>query len=237
MITVVCVYNDRTVLDALLVASLRRQEVACDLVCIDNTDGRHGCAADVLNEAGCGAVNDLVMFVHQDVELLSHTWLADAEKCAKALGTGASAGVAGKDDDGVLWASVWHGEPPRFAGGRGVASPTAVQTLDGCLLLVARDDFRTTRFDPDACRGWHLYVAEYCLSRRRQGWRTFVLPLPVYHRSTGPGDASVWTGTARAIVAKHQWHTPRISTPIGDLTPPPATSRWRARARRLLRGR
>lgn len=235
MISVICAYNDSTTLDAMLVDSLRRQDAACDLVCIDNTDGRHSCAATVLNEAGCAAENDVVMFVHQDVELLSHTWLADAERMFRALSVGAAAGVAGLDDDGVLWASVWHGEPRRVVGVTTVQAPTSVQTLDGCLLLVARDEFRNTRFDADVCRGWHLYVADYCLSRKQRGYGSFVLPLPVYHRSTGPADASAWRGAANALVEKHRAHTPRIFTTMGKLTQAPAIPGWWARVRRVLR--
>ena len=116
MISVICVYNDKATLDALLVASLQRQDVGCDLVCIDNTAGQHRCAATVLNAAGCAAANDIVMFVHQDVELLSSSWLSDAERGLGALGVGAAAGVAGVDGDGATWSSVWHGEPRRFSG-------------------------------------------------------------------------------------------------------------------------
>ena len=68
MISVVCVYNDKATLDSLLLASLARQDAAFDLTCLDNTSGQYACAATALNEAGRGAANDIVMFVHQDVE-------------------------------------------------------------------------------------------------------------------------------------------------------------------------
>jgi hypothetical protein len=235
VISVICVYNDKATLDSLLVASLQRQDSPCDLVCIDNTAGQHTCAATVLNEAGCAAANDIVMFVHQDVELLSPTWLSDAERLLRGLGVGAAAGVAGVDGDGAAWSSVWHGEPRQFSGGTIARHPAAVQTLDGCLLLVMRVDFQHTRFDADACRGWHLFVAEYCLSRQQRGFGSFVLPLPVYHRSLGPADARVISGTAKAIVKKHRRRTPRIFTTVGELTSAPMPQGWRARLRWVLR--
>ena len=233
MISVVCVYNDKATLDSLLLASLARQDAAFDLTCLDNTSGQYACAATALNEAGRGAANDIVMFVHQDVELLSPMWLADAERMGRSLGPGATAGVGGVDDRGRGWSSVWSGNPRRVAGGHSPTSPTAVQTLDGCLVIVFQDAFTTTRFDADTCSGWHLYVADYCLSRRRSGHTSFVLPLPVYHRSMGPA-ANVLQDTANAIVRKHVAHSPRIVTTVGELTPISAPRRLWARARKVL---
>lgn len=222
MISVICIYNDKAILDGMLLASLQRQDVGCQLVCIDNTDSRYSCAATVLNEAGAAAENDLVMFVHQDIEFLSTTWLSEAERMLRALESGAAAGVAGVDESGVMSASVWHGEPWHFAGGMPVDVPTPVQTLDGSLLIAARADFRRTRFDAKVCPGWYLYVAEYCLSRKKLGFRAFVLPLPVYHRSTGPADVSSVNATAKAIIAKHRTHSPRIFSTLGELTQAPS---------------
>jgi len=216
MISIICIYNDPAQLERYLLQGLKRQDVDFELITIDNTRGQHQSAAPVLNSTGCSARGDFLMFAHQDVELLSSSWLRDAEQLAALLPDLGAAGVAGKTAHGKMVASVWHGEPAAPVGKRKpIHKPLKMQTLDGCLALTPASVFKQVRFDEDVCRGWHLFIAEYCLTLGVQGFGVYVLPCDVYHRSTGPADPSVYAQTVEAIIKKHGHHCPVIYTTVG----------------------
>ncbi|MGC5198980.1 hypothetical protein [Aphanothece microscopica] len=118
-----------------------------------------------------------------------------------------------------------------------------MQTLDGCLLLVQRCVFMEQGFDEETCRGWHLYVADYCLDLARRGLPVYVLPQQVYHESTGPPDPSVYATTLNGILKKHRHHCKNIYLTIGTwdadtqtkiITRPTVFGRVRSRIKSVL---
>jgi len=225
MISIVCVYNDRRILEDYLMRSLKRQNAAFELLCIDNTDGRHLSAPAILNWTASGAKHDYIMFVHPDVELRSSTWLSDVEAWMEKLKDSGAAGVAGKDPCGNLHASIWQGSPARFIGPGTLRVPMEVQTLDGCLLIVPRSVFRRVRFDQETCTGWHLYVADYCLALRRFRYKVHVLPNAIYHKSHGPADCRIYEKTVSNMIRKYRGEMPTIYTTVGEWSTDSATPR------------
>ena len=73
-------------------------------------------------------------------------------------------------------------------------------------MIVPRAIFLERGFDEAACRGWYLYVADYCLDLAGRGLGVFVLPNGVYHESMGPADPSVYRDAKRALLKKHRNH-------------------------------
>lgn len=216
MISVICVYNDAEKLNRYLLASLAEQSSQFELITIDNTGGKYGSAPEILNRAALGARHRYLMFVHQDVALGSDTWLADVEALLGRLRRLGAAGPAGMTREGRFAGSIRHGEPPRLVGEAKLLETVQVQTLDGCLIVVPRKVFAKRSFDEQTCRGWHLYVADYCLSLARAGYRNFALPNEVYHESTGPADKSVYKDTVCRIILKHRKRNPVICTTVGQ---------------------
>jgi hypothetical protein len=211
-----CIYNDTEQLERYLLRGLKRQDIDFELITIDNTRGQHTCAVPVLNATGCSARGDLLMFVHQDVELLSPSWLRDAEQTAARLTDLGAAGVAGRTAHGKMAASVWHGEPAKRVSKRKPGGkPLKAQTLDGCLAITPASVFKQVRFDEDVCRGWHLFIADYCLTLGSKGFGVYVLPGEVYHRSTGPADKRAYAQTVEAIIKKHGPYHRCIHTTVG----------------------
>ena len=175
----------------------------------------------MLNAAGCSARGDFLMFVHQDVELLSSSWLRDAEQTVARLSDLGAAGVAGRTARGEMAASVCHGEPAtQVCNRKPRKKPLKTQTLDGCLAITPAAVFKQVRFDEDACRGWHLFIAEYCLTLGSKGFGVYVLPHEVYHRSTGPADKRVYAQTVEAIIKKHGTYHRFIHTTVGTWPEP-----------------
>jgi len=223
--SVICVYNNREKLEKYLEQSLKKQTVPYELITIDNTTGKFHNAAPILNEAAKKARYEYLMFVHQDISLHSVEWLAKAVKDLEKIHQLGAAGVAGKRDEKIL-ASVSHGNPPRFAGKKRLKKPVPVQTLDGCLMIVPKENFLKMPFDEAAVDGWMLYVTNYCLDLIRQGYRSYVLPHEVYHESTGCEDRAAIQNVMSKIIVRHKDHIKTIYTTVGTwkTNPRPKTS-------------
>lgn len=212
--SIICAFNDREKLDGFLLQSLRAQSAPFEILTIDNRLGSFKSAPRILNETAAHAKFDHFLFAHQDVALRGSTWLNDVRKTLETLGTYGAAGVAGHAPGGFK-ASVLQGHPPRFVCPKRVEQPQPVQTLDGCLLIVPRRVFLEQGFDEETCRGWHLYVADYCLDLARRRLPVYVLPQEVYHESPGPSDPGVYAATLDNLRKKHRDHVKRIYTTIG----------------------
>ena len=185
MISVVCVYNNKTILEDCLLKSLHVQTTEYELILVDNTEGRFKSASKALNFGAGNAKGKYVMFVHQDVDLCSNSWLNDVEKMLDSIPGLGIAGVAGRKDKGGLITAIRHGDPPVPAGRIHIEKPTLVQTLDECLVIVPRPVFHKLQFDEETCDDWHLYAVDYCLSVAALALGVYTIPMYAYHKSTG----------------------------------------------------
>jgi hypothetical protein len=95
MISIICVYNDEWILQNYLLKSLPAGRNDFELITFDNTHNSFRSAAQALNWCGRQAVGDYLMFVHQDVDLRSDSWLNSTEALLKSLPNLGIAGVAG----------------------------------------------------------------------------------------------------------------------------------------------
>ena len=185
MISIVVVYNNERTLNEILLKSLKNLTVKFELIAVDNTKGQFKSAAEALNYGGNKANGKYIMFVHQDVELDSDSWLENVEKLLDGIHDLGIAGVAGVSEKGRNsterrrgyisdCGEIW-GEPLEKA--------EVVQTLDECLLIVPKSVFTRIQFDEKTFDNWHCYGADYCLCVRQTGLKAYVIPAFVYHRS------------------------------------------------------
>lgn len=204
MLSIVCVYNDKNLLDNYLLKSLKDQTVEYELIIIDNTDGKFSSAAEALNYGGKKAQNDLILFVHQDMDLSSKTWLYDVEKILKSVGNFGIAGVAGRSKEKV-WAvtNIKDGIPPKDVAPEKIHEAVKVQTLDECLIIIPKKIFKILQFDEIVCDNWHLYAADYCLSVKKLGYDAYVVPLYAYHRSKAYPTSGEYYTTLKKLLQKH----------------------------------
>ena len=192
MISVVCVYNDeRTLKDALL-KSLENQTSKHELILIDNTQGKFESAAGALNWGGDKAKGEYIMFVHQDVDLCSDSWLENVEELLNSIPALGIAGVGGaRRSQGPSKVesvtNLKHGVPPKTViGGVPLQKPVKVQTVDECLVIIPRPVFDMLQFDEEVCDDWHLlYAVDYSLSVARLGLGAYVIPAFIHHWSPG----------------------------------------------------
>jgi hypothetical protein len=217
MISVICVYNNIEILECYLLNGLNSQTSIYDLVLIDNTANCYSSAAKALNYGSTKATGKHLLFVHQDVLLLSSTWLEDVERTLDFLPNLGIAGVAGVSElIKETSSNLKQGDPPMPTWHLPVEKPLEVQTLDECLIIVPENIFNEHKFDEEVCDDWHLYSVDYCLSIKRLGYRAFVLPCPAHHRSPGYSMSSVYYSTLKKVLRKHKAYYPIIYTTMGS---------------------
>ncbi len=189
MISIVCPFRNVEILTGWLLRSLKAQTVEYEIITIDTA--RHGfsSAAQALNFGGNQARGKYIMFIHQDVDLVSASWLENAETLLDSIPDLGIAGVVGSVEKGSSVAErtrnvIAHGSD-REQIGNPITSPEPVQTLDELLLIIPREVFQKYQFDEDTCADWHLYGTDYCLNMLTMGKGVYVIPLYVIHKSKG----------------------------------------------------
>jgi glycosyltransferase involved in cell wall biosynthesis len=217
MISVISVFNDKTVLEEWLLYSLKAQSLPYEFIGVDNTSGKFSSAAEALNRGAKSAKGEYLAFIHQDVSLQGNEWLKKLEDFMRqAPGIGV-AGVAGMLSSYRL--NIWQVGTAsaedrlglvvsgpgrtRLACKTEVRTPTQVQTLDEQVLVVPAKVFSWLQFDAAACDNWHLYGVDYALSVAASGLKAYVFPLPTYHKSPGFVN-KLYYRTLKRILKKHK---------------------------------
>jgi GT2 family glycosyltransferase len=217
MISVICVYNNKAILDGCLLKGVNGQTAKHELILLDNTSGKFKSAAEALNQGASRAGGEYLMFVHQDVLLPSKEWLGTVYSRLDRLPKLGIAGVAGARGPGrCVVTNMMHGDLPVPAGNVQIDRPEVVQTLDESLVLIPRDVFGKLKFDEVTCDDWHLYAVDYCLSARKLGYEVYVIPDCVYHQSPGASLSWKYYRVLRRVIKKHRDANPVIFTASGN---------------------
>ena len=192
--------------------SLKAQTVRYEVVPVDNCNGRFQNAARALNWGASQATGNWILFAHQDVALLSRDWLKKAEETLEQLDSVGWVGVAGRTAAGEQ-----RGFLRNCAALQGLpfTQPNEVQTLDELLLIHRRNSGARDCFD-DEVPGWHAYGVDACCDAIRRGKKNYVLPLPVWHDSSGVNLAGL-PEAHEFVWQKHGQALGRIHTTCGDL--------------------
>jgi hypothetical protein len=215
MFSIICVYNNKKILDEMLLMSLSNQTKEFELILLDNYQNKFKSATEALNFGGKLAKNDYLMFVHQDIDFLDDNWLENAETSLKLIPGLGIAGVAGKTKDGCI-TNIEHGDPPKPAGTIQITQVEPVQTLDECLLIIPKPIFDIVHFDEKVCDDWHLYGVDYCLTAKKMGYEVCVLPMIVFHRSAGQSLSKSYFKTLNEIQKKWRDDFSILYTTMGD---------------------
>jgi GT2 family glycosyltransferase len=242
MISVICVYNNKKILENCLLKSIKNQTTKVELILLDNRKGRFKSAAEALNYGGKQAKGKYLMFVHQDMILNSRLWIEKVERMLGKLPNFGVVGVAGKCKNAkVAITNITHGIPKQAAGEIHIKKPEKVQTVDECLIIISKTVFNILQFDEKVCSDWHLYAVDYCLSVKKLGFDSYVIPIFAYHKSLGHSMSKKYFIILKKILKKHKNCYKMIYTTVGNWSTayPVCISRvyfWsRKRVGRLLR--
>ena len=108
------------------------------------------------------------------------------------------------------------GIPPKRAGTTKIKDITRVQTLDECLFIIPNALFKKLQFNKELCDDWHLYAVDYCLEIMKIGFYVYVLPLSLYHRSSGFSISEKYYQTIKKMLHKYKHDYKWIYTTVGD---------------------
>jgi hypothetical protein len=214
VISVICVYNDRSHLEKRLLDTLRSQHGEHEWILVDNRANRFDGAAKALNWGASQARGDWLVFAHQDVALLSPDWLARAASLLERFRPGGWVGVAGRTDANEFRGFLIDREMLLGTPFEGLVE---VQTLDECLLIHRRQDGHTY-FD-EGLTGWHAYGVEACCRAICHGQRNYVLPLLIHHDSKSVNLAGLDDAHAY-VFRKYGDRMPRVHTSCGVVREP-----------------
>ncbi len=216
MLSIICVYNDRAVLEKCLLDSLKVQNKEYELILINNTSGKFDSAAKVLNYGAKKSKEKYLMFIHQDFKFDSITWLEEIENYLNNLDDFGVAGVAGKKSRKCI-SNIKEGVPPVFAGSIQITVPEEAMTIDECVIITPKKLFNITQFDEVCCDDWHLYATDYCLTVKKGGFKVYVLPMEGYHKSPGKSfSAETYYPILKKLVKKHKNDYKTIFTTTGS---------------------
>lgn len=219
MISIVVIYNDKRALNEILLDGLKNQTVQYDLIALDNTQGSFKSAAEALNSGANKAKGKYIMFIHQDVELGSDSWLEDVEKILDSIPDLGIAGVVGMSEKGssVIERRRGHISSCGEIWGKAFEEIEQVQTLDELLMIVPKSLFGKLKFDEERFDGWHCYGVDYCLSAGQLGLKSYVLPAFVYHRSLRSNVQNIFKYQKR-LYNKHRKNFKNIYATVGDIS-------------------
>lgn len=138
-------------------------------------------AALAYNDAIERAVNDLIVFCHQDV-LLPEAWVSHLKRALDYL-----------EADDPCWGVLGsygetlsdNGRGYVYSSGRGIMGrpfehPAPVQTLDEIVLILRKSS--GLRFD-EALPHFHLYGTDICLRAAKMGMRSYAIPAFCLHNT------------------------------------------------------
>ena len=167
--------------DNLLLPSIKKQSFTdYEIIEIDTIEHPYKSAAEALNFGASKAKGDVLLFVHQDVELLDEDVLKKINDFATSNDFGVC-GVAGVNiDTYVVYSSVIQGKKKEVAGTL-IDKVKEIDVLDECLFFIKKSEFREFK---DYGSG-HFYAVERCLDYKKHGYHNFILPLDIYHVSPG----------------------------------------------------
>lgn len=165
-ISFITVYNNKEVLDEMLASAKKQKNVDIDYVMIDNRKNTFSSAAAALNYGTARAIEDVYVYLHQDIEFLTETALEQIYDYAidKQNVLFGAAGVKRRykksDKIDILSSMYAHKDKSKY---NSLNELTECFSLDECLIVCHRNCMKDLSFDETVCDGWHLYGADLCL--------------------------------------------------------------------------
>lgn len=190
MLTLVCAYNDQSMLENILKKSLKKQKnVEYNLIALNAEELGFSSASETLNysEKLVPKDSEFIIFLHQDIFFENEYTLYEIEKYCRKKDFGI-AGVAGilKNTSGLHTISnIKHGKEKSSAAEiNDFSAIVEAESLDECLLIVKYEMFKNYKFH-DLGKTWHLYGADYCTLMKSINKKVIVIPISLWHLSDG----------------------------------------------------
>ena len=142
------------------------------------------CAAKAYNDAIDKAVNDLIVFCHQDV-ILPSAWIGQLKQSIDYLeakdpnwGVLGSCGMTAANRKWKIYGQIYA--PGLGIVGEPIENPLPIQTLDGLLLILRKSS--GLRFD-ERLPHFHFYGPDICLIAAEKRMGSYAIPAIAIHNS------------------------------------------------------
>ncbi len=168
-VTIVCCYNDSGQYEAFC-ASLEKQEIAYELLGIDNRGQQFSSCSSALNSVLPKIRTEYVIYSHQDIRLPKEDMLSQFVEYVRQVGPDDIVGVAGAAEVENLAAGVvgdragtcvlsyiLHGKNRSCPGEWEFCQIAPCDTVDECFFGGRTSAFLKEPFDEKLCDSWHLY--------------------------------------------------------------------------------
>jgi len=176
--------------------------------------------AEAYNRAACSAHGDVIVFSHDDVDIVSDDLAGSVTRALARLDV---AGIAGTSRllnahwpaAGHPFVHGWMSMPNREGPGYYVnvygvdgALSEGLQAIDGVFFAVRREVLAAVAFDEQTFDAFHGYDVDFSYAAQRAGFRVgTTAEIALIHASSGRFDAR-WRTYAERFAAKHRGELP-----------------------------
>lgn len=215
MMSIVCVYNNKTILEEYLLKSLKKQTSKYELILVDNRKNKYSSATNALNHGARKAHGNYIVFAHQDIYFSQNSWLDRTEKCLSTLNNIGIVGVAGKTTDSLVRSNIKQGIIPVDVTPYKLEKVELASTLDECLFIIPRNVFKKYELNEKICPDWHLYCVDYVYNIKNKKYNAYLIPTELEHRSKGASMSEGYYDTLPNLQKKYMKEK-IIRTCMGD---------------------
>lgn len=186
-VSVICVYNNKEMLENTLMESLKKQDIAYELIAIDNSNNDFASAASALNYGSRKASGDILVYSHQDIFLKSSEELRVFVEAIERCPEGTIVGTQGvKEPSKQYYSNITAGEDFDDSYIDDYANHLfEVSCVDEGFFGIKKTTWNDLKFNEELCDNWHLYCVEMCLHTRKNGNKVYVFPSQLHHFSMG----------------------------------------------------
>ena len=203
MMSIICVYNNKEILDEYLLKSLDHQTQEYELILVDNRENKFNNASSALNYGSKKAKGDYLIFAHQDIYFSDKDWIEKTGKTLEKLPKLGIAGVAGKTVDSLVRGNIKQGIKPEDLTPYKISKPEKASTLDECLFIIPKKVFDKYNLNENTCPDWHLYAVDYVYNITNKGYNAYLIPSELEHRSPGASMSNTYYTTLPNLQKKY----------------------------------
>lgn len=184
-LTIICVYNNKNILNTMLLESLNHQNVKSKTLLFDNSDNYYSSAAKAYSDLIETVQSKYVLFVHQDIIFDTEDSLINIYKYMLNNKESIVGVVGVKINDNKAYGTIREGVHGEYSRCFKIESAITVDAVDECCFGGKVGLIRKVGFDSDTCNGFHLYAVDLCYAAKKMGIETCVVPSQLIHVSLG----------------------------------------------------
>lgn len=201
--SIICVYNNKKILEENLIKSLEKQNMDYELILVDNRKNEFSSASSALNYGSSLASGDYFVFAHQDIYLSHDDWIEKTISTLALLDNIGIVGVAGKTKDSLVRGNIKHGLDSIDVTPYKIDESVEASTLDECLLIIPKSVFEKHKFNTKRCPDWHLYGVDYVYNIKEKGFTAYIMPTMLEHKSKGASMSEGYYKTLPKLQKKY----------------------------------